>query len=128
MAIRIMLPDLEVPGEKTGRGRPDDASRLGIVNDRLAFPFRVLILLANGFEVHGRRGHLKIEPFQVVHDKPGHREVAKPLAVGGEDEPRRPLRATAGQGVLVGFGVGVPALALLNDATRQLSRFMAPRT
>ena len=48
MVLRIMMPDLEGPGEKTGRGRPDDASRLGIVNDRLAFPFRVLILLANG--------------------------------------------------------------------------------
>src|SRR4029077_2408469 len=60
------------------------------------FFFGVLILLPNGFEVHGRRGQLDLEPFQVVHDNPGHREVAKPLAVGGDDEPGCPLGATTG--------------------------------
>src|SRR4051794_24634077 len=52
---------------------------------------RFLVLLANDSQVYGRQRWLDLEPFQEVCGNPGHREVAKPLAVRGDDEPGRPL-------------------------------------
>src|SRR6516164_8135288 len=73
----------------------------------------LLIFLLNGTQVHSRLRGLDLESFKGVHDNPGHREVAKPLAVGGDDVPGRSLGAAPGQGFLISLGVSVPELALL---------------
>ena len=63
----------------------------------------LLILLSNDAQVHRGLRRLDVESFQAVHGNPGHREVAKPLAIRGNDEPGCPLGVAAGQGLLVGL-------------------------
>ena len=46
--------------------------------------------------------------------------VAEPFVVGGDDVPGRPRGAAFSQGVLIGAGVVVPVLALLEIVQRQL--------
>src|SRR6516164_3118549 len=72
------------------------------------FSCGLLILLSSGVQVHGGQRGPDLESFQEVHDNPGHREVAKPLSVSGDDVPGRPLGAAARQGFLVGLDVAVP--------------------
>src|SRR5262249_32030609 len=52
----------------------------------------ILILLLNSPQVYGGQRGSNIEPFQGVHDNPGQRRVANPLAVSGAS--LRPCRCS----------------------------------
>lgn len=97
------------PGAGSGRGAFARFRAGGSVTLLL----RGVILLANVFDVHrgGRERHL--QRLQILHHDPAHGQVAEPLVVGGDDEPRRGGESVApGQRVLVGRRVVGPVGAL----------------
>src|SRR4051794_21338294 len=63
-------------------------------------------------EVLGRGGIARVHRLERLDDDPAHRPVAEPLAVAGDDVPRRVLGRGVRDRLLVGGLVVVPALAL----------------
>ena len=72
-----------------------------------------MILFANVLDIHRRRRERHLQPFQVLHDDPGHGEVPEPLVVGRDNEPGGMLGAATGECILVSRRVVVPVGSLL---------------
>ena len=68
-------------------------------------------------------GNLSFRLCMSVDDDGGDGEVAIPLVVGGDDEPRGMLAAGGGEDVVVGIHVPGPELALVNVGVGELPVF-----
>src|SRR4051812_21235207 len=82
--------------------------------------FRLQLLEGELLEVFLRLGPARGEGFERGRHGPGDDDVAVPLVVGGDYQPRRPRRAGRVDGVLVGLLVVVPMAALAHVVGREL--------
>jgi hypothetical protein len=77
----------------------------------------------DGGSVDGRLWEFELQALHEVNDDGGDGEVAIPLVVGGDDEPRGMLAAGGREDVVVGVHVARPELALVNVSVGQLPVF-----
>jgi hypothetical protein len=70
-------------------------------------------LAANLLKVDGGLGVFHVQRFQVLDDDAGDGQIAKPLVIGGNDEPWRVRCAAAGERIFVAGHVFLPIAALL---------------
>src|SRR5579885_2678661 len=59
-----------------------------------------------------------------MHKRVGNSEIAIPFVIGGHDIPGGVLRVASGNGVLVGFLIGVPVFAIFPVRERKLPGFV----
>src|SRR5207237_1134124 len=74
----------------------------------------------NALQINPGSGPLHLHLLHRPHDHLRHHPVPHPLAVRGDDPPRRVPRGAARQGVLIGPRVVIPVLPLLDVPRREL--------
>jgi len=72
-----------------------------------------VVFVADVFDIDRRLGIFHIQRFQVIHDDTGDSQVAEPLVIRWNDEPRRMIGTATGKRLLIRRNIIAPEAAYL---------------